>query len=359
MGASKGSCFEKTRRRAVVQLGQVLDGVLHLEHPEGAARVVEQGLEQRAVLHLAAVGAPAVEDVVVVPHHHRGHARERGGGVQRGRGGRPGLALLGQPALLVEAEVVGLDLLVERGRHLERQLLRARQRHPVAQRLQLFPDGVEVDLVAAHEQHVEALQLAVVDAALVPELLLVEQLGRAAFVAGRAQRAVVAEQQVFPHGVGGAHELAHHRRVGEAVAGHIGQARRVALGGHGEGPAGAVGDAVGQLALVLEQPGAQVVAQVALAFVQQQLLGRWAWLAVQQHLRDGRGLLEADEGADFPLAFGAQAAEGQDGAEQQVFGVHGGLLDRMEQARSMNPSQGAGPGAHGRLGEVPRHASAA
>ncbi|KAG1181565.1 hypothetical protein G6F35_015865 [Rhizopus arrhizus] len=67
----------KTRWRRVFLLGQVVQRMLHLKHPEGASGVAEQRLKEWAVLHRAAVRTPAVEDVVVVPHHDSRHRRHR------------------------------------------------------------------------------------------------------------------------------------------------------------------------------------------------------------------------------------------------------------------------------------------
>ena len=49
--------------------------MLHLEYPECSSCMMEESLKQWTVLHLAAVGTPAIEDVVVIPHHHCGSPR--------------------------------------------------------------------------------------------------------------------------------------------------------------------------------------------------------------------------------------------------------------------------------------------
>ncbi|KAG1244684.1 hypothetical protein G6F65_021660 [Rhizopus arrhizus] len=138
-------------------------------------------------------------------------------------------------ALASSSEVVGLDLAVQRLGDLELQLRLPRQGHPLAQRLNVFPDRVEVDLVASHEHEMKALQALVMDALLMPQLLLVQQLGFACTLFF-SQFAVVAVEQVFPHRVRRPDELSHHRRVRKPIARHIGHARREILAGYRHPP---------------------------------------------------------------------------------------------------------------------------
>jgi hypothetical protein len=145
---------------------------------------------------------------MIVPHHDGRDARQGYTGIQRWFRRRPGLASRRQPALLVQAQIVRLDLPFQRLANLEGQLPIARHRNPFPQRLDVFPDRIEIDLVSAHQHQMEALQPPVVDALLVPQLLLVQQLGFAR-ARLRAQFAIMAVEQVFPHGIRGPDDLAH------------------------------------------------------------------------------------------------------------------------------------------------------
>ena len=294
------------------QRRQQLDGVLHLEHPERAAGMVEQALEQGAALHLRTVGAPAVEDIVVVPHHHRGHARHGLGGVQRRRPATPGRAVLAQPAVGVQAQVVVLDLALQRGVHRIAQLFVTRQPDPALERLDVFPDRIEIDLVAAHQHQVKALAALVVDLRLVPQLLAIER------IIGRPQLPVVVAQQVGPHGVLGLDELAHAARIGKPVTGHVGHARRRALGRHGELP-GLVHavDGVGHPPFILARLARQVVAQVDAPLMTQQRHRRGRPLALQRQRGRAGALIHADQRRYLPRSVRARAAKRQHRSQQQ------------------------------------------
>ena len=95
-----------------------------------------------------------------------------------------------QPAVGVQAQVVVLDLALQRGVHRIAQLFVTRQPDPALERLDVFPDRIEIDLVAAHQHQVKALAALVVDLRLVPQLLAIER------IIGRPQLPVVVAQQV-------------------------------------------------------------------------------------------------------------------------------------------------------------------
>ncbi|MNP26007.1 hypothetical protein D3C76_1188380 [compost metagenome] len=126
--------------------------MLQLEHPERLACMAHQYLKQLAVLHVRAVGAPTVEDVMVVPHHHRRDPRHRISGIKIRFGVSPVAPRIRQPTVGVEPEIVGFDFLIQCPAHLECQLFLARQTDPFLERLHIFPDRVKVNLVASHQQ---------------------------------------------------------------------------------------------------------------------------------------------------------------------------------------------------------------
>ncbi|OPH19565.1 hypothetical protein FE88_19740 [Azospirillum brasilense] len=186
-------------------------GALHggkLEQREVAAGGRVDAAPGRGRHLLVRVGAPAIEDVVVVPHHHRGNARRD----------RRGFRLAPDPQIEVEVKVFrllrhgGSEGLVQAG-GVGPLLPGAEQRRPA-------PHRVGVELVAALQQQMEAF-------------------------------ALMAAAQVTPQGVARRVEPGDLLLVLRPVAGDVGDPRRRSASGDGHRPGvprrSAVGEAIGGL----------------------------------------------------------------------------------------------------------------
>jgi hypothetical protein len=172
---------------------QVIRSGGELEQREVLALSDPDPLEDGALLPFCRPAAPAIEDVVIVPHHQGRH-----GGQDRGE-----FRLTPQPAVAVE--IVVRDRLRHRGREASRPTPPPGQSLPSGERRDLAPERVRIQLIATLQQQVK----------------------RIAGVPGRQmQPALVALLRCVP----GVALLA-------AVAGGIGQAQRSARGRQVDRPA--------------------------------------------------------------------------------------------------------------------------
>ena len=148
-----------------------------LEQPEVLGGGGIDGLIDLAALQILGVTAPAIEDVVVVPHHGARHPGQHEGDL--------GAA----PLLAIELAIEAVELLHHGPGRLAFDLLLPVQLVPGLEGRHARPEGVRIDLISPHQQQGEGMGL-------------------------------VLRSQLVPHGVGG-RGGGEQLEVGEAVAGGI------------------------------------------------------------------------------------------------------------------------------------------